>query len=68
MVHVGEQKTPVTKRIYAPYDKRTSIINAGTKNASTEIPLCILRSSLLVAVVLLPFILFFSHDLFSYLP
>ena len=48
--------------------KRTSIINAGTKNASTEIPLCILRSALLVAVVLLPFILFFSHDLFSYLP
>ena len=22
MVHVGEQKTPVTKRIYAPYDKK----------------------------------------------
>ena len=22
MVHVGEQKTPVTKRIYAPYNKK----------------------------------------------
>ena len=39
--------------------KRISIINAGTKNASTEIPLCVLRSAL-IAVVLLPFILVFS--------
>ena len=38
------------------------MINAGTKNASTEIPLCVLRSAL-IAVVLLPFILIFIFSI-----